>query len=79
MNDLDENRSTEQPHPDQGRKAEDDEVRTTMELAREAIEASGAEIERARRLLRETENLRPLCPDQRPQAMRPEKAEDVDC
>ena len=57
MIDLDENRSTEQPHPDQGRKAEDEEVRTTMELAREAIEASGAEIERARRLLRETEKL----------------------
>ena len=28
-----------------------------MELAREAIEASGAEIARARRLLRETEKL----------------------
>ena len=68
-----------QPHPDQGRKAEDDEVRTTMELAREAIEASGAEIERARRLLRETEKLAAVVSDQRPQAMRPEKAEDVDC
>jgi hypothetical protein len=33
------------------------EVRARMEQARDALEASGAEIERAKRLLRETESL----------------------
>ena len=35
----------------------DAEVRVTMEKTRKAIEASNAEIERAKRLLRETEEL----------------------
>src|SRR3954471_10638267 len=34
---------------------EDAEVRATIEQTREALESSGAELERARRLLRETE------------------------
>jgi hypothetical protein len=37
--------------------SEDDEVRATMEQIREALEASGAEIERSKRLLSETEDL----------------------
>jgi len=34
-----------------------EEIRATMEQTREVLEASGAEIERAKRLLRETEDL----------------------
>jgi hypothetical protein len=45
-----------------------------MKLAREAIEASGAEIV----FCAKPKNLQPLCPDQRPQAIRREKAEDLD-
>jgi hypothetical protein len=37
--------------------SEADEVRATMEQIREALEASGAEIERSKRLLSETEDL----------------------
>ena len=37
--------------------SEDDEVRATMKQIREALEASGAEIERSKRLLSETEDL----------------------
>ena len=36
---------------------EDVDVRATMDLTRQALEASAAEIERAKRLLRETEEL----------------------
>jgi hypothetical protein len=37
--------------------ADDAEVRFTIEQTRQALEASAAEIERAKRLLRETEEL----------------------
>src|SRR4051812_14841416 len=37
--------------------AEDAQVRATIEQTREVLEASGAELERAKRLLRETETL----------------------
>ena len=54
MNDLDEH----ERRGDQERAADtEDEVRTTMEQTREVLEASDAEIERAKRLLRETESL----------------------
>jgi hypothetical protein len=54
------------PEPDQkpavsngvtGTTAEDAEVRATIEQTREVLESSGAELERAKRLLRETEKL----------------------
>ena len=40
-----------------GTTAEDAEVRATIEQTREVLESSGAELERAKRLLRETEKL----------------------
>jgi hypothetical protein len=43
--------------PDLPPTVEGDEVRATMEQARQALEASRSEIERAKRLLRETEEL----------------------
>ena len=53
------------PEPDQkpardgvtGTTAEDAEVRATIEQTREVLQSSGAELERAKRLLRETEKL----------------------
>ena len=42
---------------EQPRSVEGDEVRATMEQARQALEASRSEIQRAKRLLRETEEL----------------------
>src|SRR3954464_747828 len=41
---------------------DDAEVRVTLELTRQALEASGAEIERSKRLLQETEQLVDLPP-----------------
>ena len=40
-----------------GTTAEDAEVRATIEQTREVLESSGAELERAKRLLRETDKL----------------------
>ena len=45
------------PQGGQGPGAEEVEVRVTMEQTRQALEASAAEIERSKRLLRETEEL----------------------
>jgi hypothetical protein len=42
--------------------ADDPEVRLTLEMTRQALEASGAEIERSKRLLQETEQLVDLPP-----------------
>src|SRR4051794_21593727 len=42
--------------------AEDPEVRLTLEITRQALEASAAEIERSKRLLHETEQLVDLPP-----------------
>lgn len=54
MNDLHEHeRRSDQETPADT----EDEVRVSMEQTREVLEASGAEIERAKRLLRETESL----------------------
>ena len=54
MNDLEE----QQRRGDQERAVDtEDEVRATMEQTREVLEASGAEIERAKRLLQETQTL----------------------
>jgi hypothetical protein len=53
MNDLDEQERREDPEAADT----ENEVRATMEQTREVLEASGAEIERAKRLLRETESL----------------------
>ena len=53
MNDLDAQKRRE----DREAADTENEVRATMEQTREVLEASGAEIERAKRLLRETESL----------------------
>ncbi len=45
------------PKSGQGTSAEEADVRDTMERTRQALEASVAEIERSKRLLRETEEL----------------------
>ncbi len=56
MMDRDETPARE-PQPAPGTSADDDQVRVAIEQTREALEASAAEIERAKRLLRETEEL----------------------
>ena len=56
MDEDDEQRARELPTRE-GIGAEDADVRVTMELTRQALEASVAEIERSKRLLRETEEL----------------------
>jgi len=54
----DENKTTFAQEPDSPPTSSDDEeVRAIIEQTREALEASGAEIERSKRLLRETEDL----------------------
>jgi hypothetical protein len=57
----DEERVRELPTPE-AVAAEDPEVRLTLEMTRQALEASGAEIERSKRLLQETEQLVDLPP-----------------
>jgi hypothetical protein len=56
MNKSDE-QSAQEPQPGQPASVDGGEVRATMEQARQALEASRTEIERAKRLLRETEEL----------------------
>ena len=50
-------RPAHEPEQGQGTTTEDAEVRVTMERTRQALESSGAEVERSKRLLRETEEL----------------------
>ena len=56
MPDQDKER-THKPQAGEEARAEDHKVRRTMDQTREVLEASSAEIERARRLLTETEKL----------------------
>ena len=60
-------------HGDQDPTPEGNDVRATMELTRQALESSAAEIERARRLLRETEELVQL-----PESLQEEKCREED-
>jgi hypothetical protein len=61
VDEEDEQRAREFP-TGEGVGAEDADVRVTLEQTRQALEASVAEIERAKRLLRETEPLIDLPP-----------------
>ena len=56
MNDENQRTSAQQPESP-ATSSDDEEVRAIIEQTREALEASGAEIERSKRLLRETEEL----------------------
>ncbi len=47
----------QEPFAGQGRGEQEDEVRVTMEVTRQALQASAAEIERSKRLLRENEEV----------------------
>ena len=47
----------QKPDGSYGASTEELDVRATMELTRQALEASAAEVERSKRLLRETEDL----------------------
>ena len=58
---------------DQEASTEPGNVRATMELTRQALEASAAELERSRRLLRETEELVQL-----PVPSQPDKSSEED-
>jgi hypothetical protein len=55
---------TEERRNPEGTTTEPEEVRAVMQQTREALQASGVELERAKRLLRETERLvdRPVLP-----------------
>ena len=53
----DERKPADEPQGGQPASTEDVDVRATMDLTRQALEASAAEIVRAKRLLRETEEL----------------------
>ena len=57
MKNLDEKSTQGSPQRGLPTSVEGDEVRATMEQARQALEASRSEIQRAKRLLRETEEL----------------------
>ncbi len=55
---TEENQSpAQEPSGGQGRSEQEADVRVTMEVTRQALEASAAEIERSKRLLRETEEV----------------------
>ena len=56
MNEQD-RRPAKEPNGAQGGSTDDAEVRDTMERTRRALDASLTEIERSKRLLRETEEL----------------------
>ncbi len=53
MNDAED----KEPNPERDVSAGDEDVRATMDLTRQALDASMAEIERSKRLLRETQEL----------------------
>ena len=55
--DEQDNKPPEEPQGTPSLSADEADVRLTIELTRQAIEASAAEIERAKRLRRETEEL----------------------
>ncbi len=50
-------KAAQEPRNGQHVSAEDEDVRVTMEQSRQALAASAAEIERSKRLLRETREL----------------------
>ncbi len=55
---IEENQApAQEPSGGQGRSEQEADVRVTMEVTRQALEASAAEIERSKRLLRETEEV----------------------
>ncbi len=47
----------QEPSGAQGTSAQESDVRVAMEVTRQALEASAAEIERSKRLVRETEEV----------------------